>query len=79
MKYKEFFNYVKIIKDKKNLQEKIGGIDDDIKEMIRNFELYLERKLNKNNNNYNQILIEEIKNFPSDISNMKVITKNNNN
>ena len=79
MKYKEFFNYVKIIKDNKNLQEKIGGIDDDIKEMIRNFELYLERKLNKNNNNYNQILIEEIKNFPSDISNMKVITKNNNN
>jgi hypothetical protein len=73
MKYKEFFNYVKIIKDNKNLLEKIEGIDDDIKDMIRKFDLYLEENLSKDSKDkdYNQKLIELIINFPSDISNMK--------
>jgi hypothetical protein len=79
MKYKEFFNYVKIIKDNKNLLEKIEGIDDDIKDMIRKFDLYLEGNLSKDSKDkdYNQKLIELIINFPSDISNMKERKKNN--
>lgn len=73
MKYKEFFNYVKIIKDNRNLQE-IDEIDDDIKEMIKKFDLYLDKQLNKKGRDekYKQKLIKLIKNFPSDISNMKV-------
>lgn len=73
MKYREFFNYVKIIKDNPNLKEKIGQIDDDIIEMIKKFDFYLEEKLNKDSKDkdYNQKLIELIKNFPSDISNMQ--------
>jgi hypothetical protein len=79
MKYKEFFNYVKIIKDNKNLLGKIEGIDDDIKDMIRKFDLYLEENLSKDSKDkdYNQKLIELIKNFPSDINNMKEKKKNN--
>lgn len=33
MKYKDFFNYVKVIKE----QEKIEGIDEDIKDMVKKF------------------------------------------
>ena len=74
MKYKEFFNYVKIIKDNKNVQEKIDGIDDDIKDMVKKFDVHLEEKLSKDNEDkvYNQKLIELMKNFPSNISNMQV-------
>jgi len=80
MKYEEFFNYVKNINDNKNLQEKIDVKDDDIKELIKNFDIYLKKKLSKDSKDekYNKQLIEEIKNFPSDIKNMKE-TKNNNN
>jgi hypothetical protein len=74
MKYKDFFNYVKIIKDNKNVQEKIDGIDDDIKDMVKKFDIYLEEKLSKENEDkvYNQKLIELMKNFPSNINNMQV-------
>jgi hypothetical protein len=74
MKYKDFFNYVKIIKDNKNVQEKIDGIDDDIKDMVKKFDVHLEEKLSKENEDkvYNQKLIELMKNFPSNISNMQV-------
>ncbi len=80
MKYEEFFNYVKNINNNKNLQEKIDVKDDDIKELIKNFDIYLKKKLSKDSKDekYNKQLIEEIKNFPSDIKNMKE-TKNNNN
>jgi len=80
MKYEEFFNYVKNINNNKNLQEKIDVKDDDIKELIKNFDIYLKKKLSKGSKDekYNKQLIEEIKNFPSDIKNMKE-TKNNNN
>lgn len=81
MKYEEFFNYVKIINDNKILQEKIDLKDDDIKELIKNFDIYLEKKLSKDSKDekYNKQLIEEIKNFPSDIKNMKETKTNNNN
>jgi len=81
MKFKQFFNYVKIVKDNKNLQEKIDGIDDDIKDMVKKFDLYLEKNLSKDSKDrvYNQILIELIKNFPSDIINMKVKKRKDNN
>ena len=77
LKYEEFFNYVKIIKDNGNLQE----INDDIKDMVKEFDLYLEKKLSKdiNDKNYNQELIELIKKFPSDIRNMIVKNRNDNN
>ena len=77
MKYKEFFNYVKIIKDNKNLQEKIDGLDDDIKDMVKKFDFYLEENLSKDNKDkdYNQKLIALIKNFPEDINNMIVKKK----
>lgn len=77
MKYKEFFNYVKIIKDNKNLQEKIDGLDDDIKDMVKKFDCYLEENLSKDNKDkdYNQKLIALIKNFPEDINNMIVKKK----
>jgi hypothetical protein len=81
MKYKEFFNYVKIIKDNKNLNAKIDGVDDDIKYMIIKFDFYLEENLSKDSKDkcYNQELIELIKNFPSDIINMKLKKRKNNN
>ena len=73
MKYKDFFNYVKVIKE----QEKIEGIDEDIKDMVKKFYFFLEEKLSKDNKdkNYNQKLIELIKNFPEDIKNMIVKKK----
>ena len=60
-----------------NLQE----INDDIKHMVKEFDLYLEKKLSKdiNDKNYNQELIELIKKFPSDIRNMIVKNRNDNN
>ena len=77
MKYKDFFDYVKKIKDNKNLHTKIDGVDDDIKDMIKQFDFYLEENLSKDSKDkcYNQDLIELIKNFPSDISNMIVKKK----
>ena len=73
LKYEDFFNYAKNIKDNKNSQEKINGIDDYIKDMVEKFDDYLEEKLSKDTKDevYNQKLIELIKNFPSDIRNMK--------
>jgi hypothetical protein len=74
MKYKDFFNCVKIIKE----QEKIQGIDEDIEDMVKEFYLFLKKNLSKDNKDkdYNQKLIDLIKNFPEDINNMKV-KKNN--
>ena len=73
MKYKDFFNCVKIIKE----QEKIQGIDEDIEDMVKDFYLFLEKNLSKDNKDkdYNQKLIDLIKNFPEDINNMKVKKK----
>jgi len=77
MDYRSFFNYAKIIMDSKNLQEKIDGIDDDIIDMIKKFEIFLNENLNNDikDEDYNKKLIEEIKNFPSDIDNMKQYEK----
>ena len=73
MKYKDFFNCVKIIKE----QEKIQGIDEDIEDMVKDFYLFLEKNLSKDNKDkdYNQKLIDLIKNFPEYINNMKVKKK----
>ena len=75
MKYEDFFNYIKIIKDNNNLKEKNSGLDDDIKAMINEFEVYCEKELRENDEDYKQKVIEEIKNFPNDIKNMQVKKK----
>lgn len=75
MKYEDFFNYIKIIKDNNNFKEKNSGLDDDIKAMINKFDVYCEKELRENDEDYKQKVIEEIKNFPNDIKNMQVKKK----
>ena len=77
MKLKDFFDYVSIIMDNKNLEDKIDCKDDDIEGIIKKFVLKLEEEFSKekNNEDYNKKLKEKIKNFPSVISNMKVRKK----
>jgi len=73
MRYEEFFDIIKKIKDEEKSQENIDGIDDDFKDMAKKFDYYLEKKLSKDSKDkaYKQKFKNLMKNFPSNIRNMK--------